>query len=207
MFQRRGTAAQWQAANTILGVGEIGFAYDTNVIKAGNGVTPWNSLDSIDGKSAYEIAVDNGYVGTQSAWLLSLVGPKGDNGADGEALPDQTGNGGKFLATDGTEAGWTTISPSEVSGLTTTLTALAPTNDPVFTGTVTLSNLTISQGLTSPLPISDGGTGSTTTAAARIALGGLLFSSTSSQGSASSARIFVQSSQPTTAAPGDLWLW
>ena len=33
MLQRRGTASQWSTANTVLGVGEIGFAYDTNVIK------------------------------------------------------------------------------------------------------------------------------------------------------------------------------
>lgn len=78
MLQRRGTATQWATANTILGVGEMGFAYDTNVVKIGNGVTPWNSLDSIDGKSAYEVAVANGFVGTQSAWLLSLVGAPGD---------------------------------------------------------------------------------------------------------------------------------
>jgi hypothetical protein len=78
MLQRRGTANQWFTANTILGVGEMGFAYDTNVVKIGNGVTPWNSLDSIDGKSAYEVAVANGFVGTQSAWLLSLVGAPGD---------------------------------------------------------------------------------------------------------------------------------
>jgi hypothetical protein len=143
MFQRRGTAAQWQAANTILGVGEIGFAYDTNVIKAGNGVTPWNSLDSIDGKSAYEIAVDNGYVGTQSAWLLSLIGPKGDpgndgvDGVDGDTFPDQENNAGKFLATDGSEVAWTVVSPSDVSGLQTTLTALAPIDSPTFSGPVT----------------------------------------------------------------------
>jgi hypothetical protein len=87
MLQRRGTAAQWSTANTILGVGEVGFAYDTNVIKVGNGVTPWNSLDSIDGKSAYEIAVANGYVGTQSAWLLSLVGPIGPTGPVGPTGP------------------------------------------------------------------------------------------------------------------------
>jgi hypothetical protein len=87
MLQRRGTAAQWQTANTILGVGEVGFAYDTNVIKVGNGATPWNSLDSIDGKSAYEIAVANGFVGTQAAWLLSLIGPKGDKGDVGETGP------------------------------------------------------------------------------------------------------------------------
>ena len=33
-----------------------------------------------DGKSAYQVAVDNGFEGTEAEWLLSL---KGDNGADG----------------------------------------------------------------------------------------------------------------------------
>lgn len=31
----------------------------------------------VDGKSAYEVAVDNGYVGTQSQWVASLQGPAG----------------------------------------------------------------------------------------------------------------------------------
>lgn len=33
-----------------------------------------------DGRSAYEVAVDNGFVGTEEEWLASLVGPKGDKG-------------------------------------------------------------------------------------------------------------------------------
>ena len=36
-----------------------------------------------DGKSAYQIAVDNGYVGTESTWVTSLKGDKGDTGAQG----------------------------------------------------------------------------------------------------------------------------
>ena len=36
-----------------------------------------------DGKSAYQIAVDNGYVGTESTWVASLKGVKGDTGAQG----------------------------------------------------------------------------------------------------------------------------
>jgi hypothetical protein len=80
MLQRRGTASQWSAANTILGVGEIGFAFDTNVIKIGDGTTAWNSLQSLDGKSAYELAVASGYSGTQSQWLASLAGPQGEPG-------------------------------------------------------------------------------------------------------------------------------
>lgn len=36
-----------------------------------------------DGKSAYEIAVDNGFTGTEAEWLESLKGEKGEPGAGG----------------------------------------------------------------------------------------------------------------------------
>ena len=36
-----------------------------------------------DGKSAYQIAVDEGYVGTKSEWLASLKGDKGETGPQG----------------------------------------------------------------------------------------------------------------------------
>ncbi|WP_339233807.1 hypothetical protein [Oceanobacillus sp. FSL W7-1281] len=36
-----------------------------------------------DGKSAYDIAVDNGFEGTEEEWLESLRGPQGPAGADG----------------------------------------------------------------------------------------------------------------------------
>src|SRR5690625_6819397 len=35
------------------------------------------------GKSAYEIAVENGFEGDEQAWLDSLVGPQGPAGKDG----------------------------------------------------------------------------------------------------------------------------
>lgn len=44
MLQRRGTAAEWAAANPVLSEGEIGFETDTNVMLVGDGVTPWNSI-------------------------------------------------------------------------------------------------------------------------------------------------------------------
>lgn len=40
--------------------------------------------DGDDGKSAYEIAVDNGFVGTEEQWLESLKGQDGAPGADGQ---------------------------------------------------------------------------------------------------------------------------
>lgn len=68
------------------------------------GVTPvWkalpNIIEGIDGKSAYEIALDNGFIGTESEWLLSL---KGEQGAEGDsAYQVAIANG--FM---GTEAQW-----------------------------------------------------------------------------------------------------
>jgi hypothetical protein len=44
MQQRRGTAAQWTAANPILAAGEIGFETDTSRFKMGNGSSNWASL-------------------------------------------------------------------------------------------------------------------------------------------------------------------
>ena len=44
MQQRRGTAAQWTAANPILAAGEIGFETDTSKFKMGNGSSAWSAL-------------------------------------------------------------------------------------------------------------------------------------------------------------------
>ena len=45
-----------------------------------------------DGKSAFEIAVEHGFVGTEAEWLESLKGIDGKNGADG--LPGKDGKNG-----------------------------------------------------------------------------------------------------------------
>jgi hypothetical protein len=41
---RRGTAAQWTSANTVLADGEMGIESDTDQFKLGDGTTAWNSL-------------------------------------------------------------------------------------------------------------------------------------------------------------------
>ena len=41
---------------------------------------------STQGKSSYEIAVDNGFVGTEEQWLESLKGTNGKDGNDGQSL-------------------------------------------------------------------------------------------------------------------------
>jgi hypothetical protein len=41
---RRGTAAEWTAANPTLASGEMGIETDTDRFKVGDGSTLWNSL-------------------------------------------------------------------------------------------------------------------------------------------------------------------
>ena len=41
---KRGTASRWAELNPILQQGEPGFVYDTNQLKIGDGITPWNEL-------------------------------------------------------------------------------------------------------------------------------------------------------------------
>ena len=48
-----------------------------------NGANGKDGSNGKDGLSAYQIAVQNGYVGTQSQWLLSLKGTQGNKGVDG----------------------------------------------------------------------------------------------------------------------------
>ena len=86
----------------------------------------------------------------------------------GSSLPDQAGNSGKYLTTDGTNASWGSISGSSggtvtsvaVSGGTTGLTT---SGGPVTSsGTITLAGT---------LAVANGGTGATTAGAALTALG------------------------------------
>jgi hypothetical protein len=41
---RRGTAAEWTAADTVLASGELGLETDTELFKIGDGTTEWTSL-------------------------------------------------------------------------------------------------------------------------------------------------------------------
>lgn len=52
-------------------------------INGTNGKDGKDGEDGEDGLSAYQIAVNNGFVGTEAQWLASLKGPKGDQGTNG----------------------------------------------------------------------------------------------------------------------------
>lgn len=52
-------------------------------VKGDKGDDGTDGQDGADGRSAYEVAVANGFVGTEAAWLASLKGAKGDTGTQG----------------------------------------------------------------------------------------------------------------------------
>ncbi len=82
---RRGTAAEWAAANPVLADGEPGHEIDTGVVKIGDGVTAWNSIavtvGAVTGHDAfYAYAADLRSNGT----LVNVAGT--DAGLDRWAL-------------------------------------------------------------------------------------------------------------------------
>ena len=88
-----GTLAQWIASLK----GEQGEAgtpgqNGTNGVDGQNGLNGSDGNDGADGLSAYQVAVANGFVGTEAAWLLSLKGAKGDTGDQG--IQGETGPAG-----------------------------------------------------------------------------------------------------------------
>lgn len=103
ILMRRDTASAWSTTNPVLAAGEPGWDRTNKKLKVGDGTTAWNSLpyyentgpkgdpgtngtngtdgtDGTDGASAYQVAVANGFVGDETAWLNSL---KGADGVDG----------------------------------------------------------------------------------------------------------------------------
>lgn len=160
-------------------------------------VTAWDNGTSgepgADGKSAYEVAVKNGFVGTEAEWLASLQGTSGADGMDGS-------NGATFKpAVDGAgNLSWTNDkglpnpSPTNIKGpagdvaqvsasdiLSKLLTVdgensgldadyLDGRSSADFASAAHNHNLNNLEGA---LPINKGGTGSTSAASALSALG------------------------------------
>ena len=69
--------------------------YDNGELGGGGG-------SGTDGKSAYEIAVDNGFVGTEDQWLDSLKGERGEKGTSISSITKDSDDNIIFTFTDGT---------------------------------------------------------------------------------------------------------
>lgn len=55
---------------------------------------PKDGKDGANGLSAYELALKNGFKGTETEWLQSLKGPKGDKGDKGDSIVGPAGQDG-----------------------------------------------------------------------------------------------------------------
>ena len=61
-------------ANTLVGLILYGMQGGTTVRVLPSLFEPPAPVDGVNGKSAYEVAIANGFVGTQAQWLESLIG-------------------------------------------------------------------------------------------------------------------------------------
>jgi hypothetical protein len=79
MQQRRGTAAQWTAANPVLAAGEIGFETDTSKFKMGNGSSTWSALTYFANAAELAAIIDGAPAALNT--LNELAEAMGDNPA------------------------------------------------------------------------------------------------------------------------------
>ncbi len=92
-------ASDQNASASLTKTGETGYAINLSVPAGPAGKSGVDGKPGADGKSAYELAVTQGFKGDLSAWLESLHGPQGLPGADGKqgpaGQPGQPGKDGK----------------------------------------------------------------------------------------------------------------
>lgn len=96
---------------------EVVDAYAREQIKAikENGGGSQSGGTGKDGKSAYDIAVENGFNGTETEWLASLKGEKGSQGIQGKQ--GARGNDGKSAYESAVENGYTGTEAAWVASL------------------------------------------------------------------------------------------
>ncbi len=122
MQQRRGTAAQWTAADPILAAGEIGFETDTGKFKMGNGSSAWSALSYFTDSSDFDTtSINNTINSTVSAAIAGVVA----------AAPGALDTLNELAAAIGDD-------PDFVSTITDAISYKAPSANPTFTGTVAL---------------------------------------------------------------------
>lgn len=80
-------------------VGARGYSAYEVAVQNGFIGTEQEWLDSLDGDSAYQVAVEQGYEGTKDEWLASLIGPQGPQGKSAYQVAVENGY-------EGTEEEW-----------------------------------------------------------------------------------------------------
>ena len=136
---RRGTAAEWTAANPTLAVGEPGYETDTAKFKVGTGSTAWTSLVYSSGLTGPTGPTGStGPTGPTGA-ASTVAGPTGPTGA--------TGTTGLTGPTGPTGAVSTVAGPTGPTGAVSTVAGptgpTGPTGEVTLVGVETLTNKTL----------------------------------------------------------------
>lgn len=84
-LQKSATHVQWRYVGDVDWIDLVPLAdlKGDQGVQGPSGADGAPGADGQDGASAYEVAVAQGFVGTEPEWLASLVGPAGADGADG----------------------------------------------------------------------------------------------------------------------------
>jgi hypothetical protein len=133
---RRGTAAQWTSANTLLSEGEIGVEVDTLKFKIGNGSTVWTSLAYASASSTGTVTSVAATAGTGISVTGSPITTSGTLNIVNTA-PDQVVSltAGTGISTTGTYPNFTIVNTAPSSG--GTVTAVTATSPVASSGGVT----------------------------------------------------------------------
>jgi integrin beta 8 len=127
-----GTVEEWledlQGADGADGAPGTPGTNGTNGTNGTDGADGTNGTDGADGDSAYQVAVNNGFVGDEAAWLASLQGSdgadgtngtngtNGTDGADGVGVPAGGTTGQVLAKNSGTDYDTEWIDPPEGGG-------------------------------------------------------------------------------------------
>ena len=178
MQQRRGTAAQWTAANPILAAGEIGYETDTGKFKIGDGTNTWSLLKYFLNLEALDIDAD-GFITDDQKGVNNGVATLDSNGlVPVIQMPDQyitdkiitkigevVGAAPSTLNTLNEIAAAFDNDPNYADTISAALDLKAPKASPAITGTATFVNATFSGDVdVQTMPLNDSSTKPATTA-------------------------------------------
>ena len=178
MQQRRGTAAQWTAANPILAAGEIGYETDTGKFKIGDGTNTWSLLKYFLNLEALDIDAD-GFITDDQKGVNNGVATLDSNGlVPVIQMPDQyitdkiitkigevVGAAPSTLNTLNEIAAAFDNDPNYADTISAALDLKAPKESPAITGTATFVNATFTGDVdVQTMPLNDSSTKPATTA-------------------------------------------
>ena len=68
---RRGLSTEWSSVNPILSQGEPGFATDTNELRLGDGINPWNLLPSFSSYAVSDFSYTHIQAVASTTWTIN----------------------------------------------------------------------------------------------------------------------------------------